>query len=104
MKRLFSLAALAGLAALASTAVEAQYYPYPQPGYGGPPPGYYDGQPRYRRPPPPGYGYGYRPPVQYGQVCLTSRGSCYTGRPLQFGTGCGCSVPVFGYKRGAIGG
>ncbi len=109
MKRLLKMMALGGLAALgAATAAEAQYYPGP-PGYGPPPgygqpPGYY-GQPR--RQPPGYYGGGYyqpRPQVQFGQVCLTSRGSCYTGRPLQFGTGCGCSIPGFGFKRGAIGG
>ena len=116
MNRFAKAAALAALAAAgAATAAEAQYFP--QPGYG-PPPGYY-GQPRRpppqdyygqpRRPPPgyyggDGYNQSYRRPVQYGQVCLTSRGSCYVGRPLPFQTGCGCNVPGFGYKRGAIGG
>ena len=46
------------------------------------------------------YGYG-RP--RMGSVCVTSRGNCMT-RPAPFNAPCGCEVPGFGFKRGAIGG
>jgi hypothetical protein len=36
-----------------------------------------------------------------GQVCTTSRGTCYT-RPQPVGSRCGCDIPGFGPKRGAI--
>ncbi len=38
-----------------------------------------------------------------GSICVTARGNCVT-RPGPFNTPCGCEVPGFGYKRGAIGG
>lgn len=38
-----------------------------------------------------------------GSICVTSRGNCVT-RPAPFNTPCGCEVPGFGFKRGAIGG
>ena len=47
-----------------------------------------------RRGPPPGRG---------GNICVTARGTCYT-RPGPFNAPCGCDIPGFGYKRGAIGG
>jgi hypothetical protein len=43
-------------------------------------------------------GYGRR-----GSICVTARGNCVT-RPAPFNTPCGCEVPGFGFKRGAIGG
>ena len=46
------------------------------------------------------YGYG-RP--RMGSVCVTARGNCVT-RPAPFNAPCGCEVPGFGFKRGAIGG
>ena len=49
---------------------------------------------RYDRP----RGYGRR-----GSVCVTARGNCMT-RPAPFNAPCGCEVPGFGFKRGAIGG
>ena len=38
-----------------------------------------------------------------GSICVTARGNCVT-RPAPFNTPCGCEVPGFGFKRGAIGG
>ena len=38
-----------------------------------------------------------------GSVCVTARGNCMT-RPAPFNAPCGCEVPGFGFKRGAIGG
>jgi hypothetical protein len=102
---------LAALAALALAApASAQYYGSPyerwQPG-----PRYYE----YERP-----GYGYRPyyerrvyryerpryetrrVVRYGNVCVTSRGSCEYPQSYQIGTRCSCDIPGFGPKRGNI--
>lgn len=45
-----------------------------------------------------GYGGG-----RGGSVCVTARGNCVT-RPAPFNSSCGCEVPGFGFKRGAIGG
>ena len=75
--------------------------------YGGnPPPPDYDYRPR--RPPPPDWDddrYD-RPPPRYdrrvGGICVTARGSCPTGRPLPRTAPCGCEIPGFGYKRGAV--
>jgi hypothetical protein len=93
MKRAFL-----GLAMLLGTALPAlaQYYPYPPQGYYPPPPprGYY-------RPDPYGGGGYYQRPVQFGNICYTSRGSCQT-RPRPVQTPCGCDIPGFGPKRGAI--
>ena len=38
-----------------------------------------------------------------GSICVTARGNCTT-RPAPFNAPCGCEVPGFGFKRGAIGG
>ena len=38
-----------------------------------------------------------------GGICVTSRGNCMT-RPGPFNAPCGCEIPGFGFKRGAIGG
>ncbi|WNJ88745.1 hypothetical protein [Bosea sp. 685] len=104
MSRIFALVALAGLAALSGTAAQAQYYDP----YGRPPPPRYD----YDRPPPPrDWEYerrrpryeddrGYRP-RRFGEMCVTSRGSCET-RPAPVGAGCGCYIDGFGSKRGII--
>lgn len=39
--------------------------------------------------------------VQMGNICYTARGSCRT-RPAPVNTGCGCDIPGFGFKRGAV--
>jgi hypothetical protein len=104
MKRI--ILAAAALAALCATPAAAQFGPYD----GG---GYYqdddDDRPRrYRRGYDDGYGRPYGPPpryrqprVAYGNVCVTSRGSCAV-RPRPHNSPCGCSIPGFGYKRGAV--
>jgi hypothetical protein len=74
---------------------QAQYYPYPPP-----PRPYYRPDP-YFRPDPYGGGYYRPPPVQFGNLCVTSRGNCYT-RPRPANSSCGCEIPGFGLKRGAI--
>ncbi len=90
-----SILAAAGIVATAAPAL-AQYYPYPPP----PPRPYYQPQPQYR-PDPYGGGY-YRPrPVPVGNLCVTSRGNCYT-RPRPAQSSCSCEIPGFGIKRGAI--
>lgn len=38
-----------------------------------------------------------------GGICVTARGNCMT-RPGPMNAPCGCEVPGFGFKRGAIGG
>lgn len=98
-KRL-TLAALTALAlapALAAPAA-AQYY---RDDYDyrprRPPPGYYEDRPRRFRD---DYGYG---PRRFGRICVTARGNCPT-RPGPFNAPCGCEIPGFGFKRGAIGG
>ncbi|MCF4123997.1 hypothetical protein [Methylobacterium sp. SyP6R] len=58
-------------------------------------------RPRYRRDDydRPGYReYGGR----IGRICVTARGNCPT-RPAPLNSSCGCEVPGFGFKRGAIG-
>lgn len=45
---------------------------------------------------------GYRQ-TQAGSVCVTARGNCDTGAVLPLNTPCGCNIPGFGQKRGAIG-
>src|SRR5215207_6234375 len=47
-----------------------------------------------------GYGGGYGRP-RFGNVCVTSRGNCPT-QPAPISSGCGCSIPGFGLKRGAV--
>lgn len=103
---LLALAAVATLAAVPAPA-SAQYYdPYFRPAYPPPPPGYGYGRPGYGY----GYGYGYgRPGYGYGgrpgsNVCITSRGTCSTGRPLPANAPCQCFIPGFGVKRGAVAG
>ncbi len=39
----------------------------------------------------------------FGRICVTARGNCPT-RPGPFNAPCGCEIPGFGLKRGAIGG
>jgi len=101
MKRI--LLAAAALAMLAGTPALAQYGG----GYGGGRGGWddedSDAQRRRRwerRREREEYGYG-RP--RMGSVCVTARGNCMT-RPAPFNAPCGCEVPGFGFKRGAIGG
>jgi hypothetical protein len=71
-----------------------------------------DGPPAYARPLPPRdyygaprHGYGYGGPgygrVQIGRVCVTARGNC-PAAPAPFGSSCGCPIPGFGFKRGAV--
>lgn len=65
-------------------------------------PRYRDDRPRYRdeyeRPRYRGeYGGG-----RIGRICVTARGNCPT-RPAPLNSSCGCEVPGFGFKRGAIG-
>jgi hypothetical protein len=90
---------LVGLGLLAAVVPSlAQYYPYPQPRP------YYEPAPRpyYQPNPYQGGGY-YQPyrPVVIGNICVTSRGSCQT-RPRPENSSCGCNIPGFGPKRGAV--
>jgi hypothetical protein len=103
MVKRITLAALAALAIAPAlgTPAGAQYYRDDY-GYGRrpPPADYYDDRPRprYRD----DYGYG-GPRRGFGSVCVTARGNCPT-RPGPFNAPCGCDIPGFGLKRGAIGG
>jgi hypothetical protein len=45
-----------------------------------------------------GDGYGQR---RFGSTCVTARGNC-PARPSPHGTPCGCNIPGFGLKRGAV--
>ena len=129
MKR-FVLTVAAVAATLATLPASAQY---PGGGYGGGPYGgggygnrYYDEDdddyPRRRRPPPPAYGSPYGRPGPYGppgnpyaqqgygqpaqrlgSICVTARGNC-PWRPSPINAPCGCNIPGFGLKRGAVGG
>jgi hypothetical protein len=119
MKRLL-LSALAALTLAAPAS--AQYYGSPyQEEWVRPAPRYYE----YERP-----DYGYRPrsddygrdyygyerreyryaqprrewrrPARYGNVCVTSRGSCEYPQSFPIGAGCRCDIPGFGPKRGNI--
>ena len=38
-----------------------------------------------------------------GGICVTARGNC-AAPPAPYNAPCGCEIPGFGYKRGAIGG
>ncbi|MCZ8103524.1 MAG: hypothetical protein O9972_37230 [Burkholderiales bacterium] len=117
MKALLAGLALILAGVLATEPASAQFYP----GWGPPPPGYYEPRydprydPRYRRPPPPPpYGgrdyYGYPPRNEYygrpraalRALCVTSRGNCSTGYPLPSGSPCRCHIPGFGEKRGQV--
>jgi len=96
---------LIALISLASVPVSAQPYDggsgrYYDDGYG--PPRYRQGPPRIYERPRYGYRYGYRRPQRFGRVCLTSRGTCFA-RPGPINSPCGCMIPGFGPKRGAIG-
>lgn len=105
MKR-FALAAIAALTlgtTLGASSAGAQYYGNE---YGGPrrfDRGYDDDRPRRRE-----YDedrYERRRGDEYGRrgsICVTARGNCVT-RPAPFTSPCGCEVPGFGFKRGAIG-
>ncbi|GJE39391.1 hypothetical protein [Methylobacterium persicinum] len=62
-----------------------------------PAPEYYEDRPRRYRD---DYDFG---PRRFGRICVTARGNCPT-RPGPFNTPCGCEIPGFGLKRGAIGG
>src|SRR5829696_1591878 len=47
-------------------------------------------------------GGGYGPPrMRMGSLCVTSRGSCQT-RQAPPNARCGCDIPGFGFKRGAV--
>lgn len=92
------LTALA-LAPALGTPASAQYYRDDDYRPRRPPPGdYYDDRPRrFHR-------YDYEGgPRRFGRICVTARGSCPT-RPGPITAPCGCEIPGFGYKRGAIGG
>ncbi len=98
MKRVL-LASAALMAAV--TSASAQHYIYPPQVYG--PGGYYSPPPprHYYRPDPYG-GWVYHPrPVQFGNLCLTSRGTCYT-RPRPVQSSCSCFIEGFGPKRGGV--
>lgn len=103
------LLAAAAVALLGAAPAAAQYGPYG--GYGG---GYGaygggyghrgwdedDDRPRYRRRHW-GEHHSYERRVQVGSICYTARGSCRT-HPAPVRSGCGCNIPGFGFKRGAI--
>ncbi|WP_313899240.1 hypothetical protein [Methylobacterium sp. E-016] len=104
MKRL-TLAAIAALTlgtTLGATVASAQYYDY-----GGPrrfDRGYDDDRPRRRDYDEDRYDRrrdDFRG-SRGGSICVTARGNCVT-RPAPFNSSCGCEVPGFGFKRGAIG-
>lgn len=98
MFRTLTIAALLGAALSSATSASAQYYdPYDRPA-----PRYYDDD----GPPPYGYGrprYGYDRPYRqrFGDVCVTSRGSC-AAAPAPANSPCRCYIEGFGMKRGAI--
>lgn len=93
MRSMFAFLSLAILSieALAMTPAAAQVYYYPDP--------YVEPRPWYG--PPPGYGYGYRQPQHFGDVCITSRGNCRVNL-VPAGSGCRCMIPGFGPKRGNV--
>lgn len=108
----FTLAAIAALTlgtTLGATGAGAQYYGND---YGGPrrfDRGYDDDRPPPRRRDFDDDRYDRRRGDDYGprrggggSICVTARGNCVT-RPAPFNSSCGCEVPGFGFKRGAIG-
>ena len=98
--------ALVALISLASLPASAQPYGggggryYNDDGFV--PPRYRPGPPRFYDRRRPDYGYGYGRRQRFGRVCVTSRGNCVT-RPGPINSSCGCMIPGFGPKRGAIG-
>jgi len=101
--------AILAAAVIPATMAHAQYFdPYdrPAPRYYGydrppppPPPRYDYDRPRYYDGPRYGYDRPYR--QRFGNVCVTSRGSC-ASEPAPRLSPCGCYVEGFGMKRGAI--
>jgi hypothetical protein len=101
MLKMLALAALVGAATLGTTAGQAQYYerysPRYEDDYDRPPPSRY----RYDRP---RYDDDYDRPYRrqrFGDVCVTSRGSC-DAAPAPRNSSCRCYIEGFGMKRGAI--
>jgi hypothetical protein len=95
MRRMYAFLSLMflSLTALVATPAAAQVYLYPDP--------YVQPRPRYGPPPEYGYGYRYRQPQQFGDVCITSRGNCRVNW-VPAGSGCRCMIPGFGPKRGNV--
>jgi hypothetical protein len=98
MVRTLAFVALVGAAISSATGANAQYYdpyyrPAPRYDYDRPPPPYGYDRPRY------GYERPYR--RRFGDVCLTSRGSC-AADPAPRNSPCRCYIEGFGMKRGAI--
>ena len=50
----------------------------------------------------PAYSYRYGRQQRFGRMCVTARGNC-PAPPGPLNTPCGCDIPGFGPKRGAIG-
>jgi hypothetical protein len=105
MIRTLAIAALIGAAISSVSSAHAQYYdpyyrPAPRYDYDRPPPPYDYDRPRYRDD---GPRYGYDRPYRrrFGDVCLTSRGSC-AAEPAPRNSSCSCYIEGFGMKRGAI--
>jgi hypothetical protein len=114
MKRILLAGLALAAAGLATAPASAQWGPPGGGGYGygggyGARGGYRqdfdddeDERPRYRRGPAyggEGYGYGRQRP---GTICVTARGNCGIARAAPVGTPCGCNIPGFGPKRGAV--
>ncbi|HEV7329218.1 MAG TPA: hypothetical protein VGN91_29500 [Bosea sp. (in: a-proteobacteria)] len=105
MLKTLAIAALIGAAFSSTTSANAQYYdpyyrPAPRYDYDRPPPPYGYDRPRYRDDGP-RYGYDRPQRRRFGDVCLTSRGSC-AAEPAPRNSPCGCYIEGFGMKRGAI--
>lgn len=105
MIRTFAIAALIGAAISSVSSANAQYYdpyyrPAPRYDYDRPPPPYGHDRPYYRDDGP-RYGYDRPQRRRFGDVCLTSRGSC-PAEPAPRNSSCGCYIEGFGMKRGAI--
>jgi hypothetical protein len=98
MTRMLAIAALVGTAISSVSSANAQYYdpyyrPAPRYDYDRPPPPYDYDRPR--------YGYDRPQRRRFGDVCLTSRGSC-AAEPAPRNSSCSCYIEGFGMKRGAI--